>query len=118
VGAYAPARMPRKDIERRARYAPAWAGTVRDLAGVAQTAMDEMVAGGVPQPNLDIAVETWDGPLQQEFVASAVDEFVLKASADSGHDHGLGLVPARTDRVGGPEHPCDVQPHRFSASHH
>src|SRR5437867_2653498 len=73
--------MARKDIERRARYAPAWVGTVRDIATVAQAAMDEMVAGGVPEPNLDISIETWDGPLQQEVVASTVEDFVQKASA-------------------------------------
>lgn len=71
--------MAREDIERRGLYAPGWAGTVEDVAKVAEVVLTEMEAGGVPSPNFDISTYVWDGPRQQELVASSVGEFLEKA---------------------------------------
>lgn len=73
--------MRRKDLRYRGRTANTWAGTIRDVADVARVAVKAMEEGGASNPNLDIAIYTWDGPERREFVAASVAEFVEKGSA-------------------------------------
>lgn len=70
--------MARKDLHHLARGADAWAGTVQDVADVARVAIKAMNDGGVQEPNVDIAVETLDGPMVRELVSGNVDEFLEK----------------------------------------
>lgn len=39
-----------------------------------------MEGGGAPRPNVDIAIDTWDGSTRREYVATTIDEFVEKTA--------------------------------------